>query len=386
MAHSKIAALKVSLILVASVAIVEATVGFMVNSFALLGDASHASFDTITTMILFLTVKLGAKPPDRNHTYGHGKIETLGGMLGGLMLLLVSLILIYESTSRLIGGNVIISPGLAGFSAILYTLTIDFARIIVLGGAGSGVTVKADLFHALSDLGSTLIALLGLVLASLGYYSGDSFAGITLGLLLGFLSVRMVGRTALELSDATSSELQSRVRAVILNTDGVTGCQQLRTRKVGDRVYIDAKITVSGDLELAEAHAIASRVESKLSRLVGDVDVTIHVEPEDSGLLVERKVKNLTHELDDVKDIHNVRILSLRDGIHLALHAKVDPTIDLAEAHSIADQLERAIHEKIPGVRDVFVHLELYQDGMLKVEPLEDPEILQKIWGSLQTQ
>ncbi|MEM2981575.1 MAG: cation diffusion facilitator family transporter [Candidatus Bathyarchaeia archaeon] len=380
MLDSKIAALKVSLILIASVVAVEATAGFIANSLALLGDASHAAFDAVTTMILLLTARLGAKPPDIDHTYGHGKIETLGGMLGGLMLLLLSFILVYESASRLLDGNFVISPGPLGFSAVLYTMTVDLARITVLKRAGSSITVKTDLLHALSDFGSTMIALLGLVLASLGHYGGDSFAGVVLGLLLGYLSLDTVKRTSLELSDATSSDLLSKIRETILKTEGVSECKKLRVRRVGERVYIDSKITVQGDVELDEAHAIASRVETNLAMLIGDVDVTIHVEPGISNLFIERQVKNFTREIESVKEIHNLKILCLKDGIHLAFHARVDPKIDLIKAHDIADHLEKIIYEKIPGVKDVFVHLELYQDGISRAEPLEDPEIIRKIY------
>jgi len=386
MLDSKIVALKVSLILIASVVAVEATAGFVANSLALLGDASHAAFDAVATMVLLLTARLGAKPPDVDHTYGHGKIETLGGMLGGLMLLLLSFVLVYESASRILGGNFVVSPGLLGFSAVLYTMTIDLARIIVLRRAGSSITVKTDLLHALSDFGSTMIALLGLVLASLGYYGGDSLAGVILGLLLGYLSLNTVRRTSLELSDATSADLLSKIRETILKTEGVNECRKLRVRRVGERVYIDSKITVQGDVELNEAHAIASRVETNLAMLIGDVDVTIHVEPAVElriSNFVERQVKNFTREIESVKDIHNLKILCLKDGIHLAFHARVDPKIDLIKAHNISDHLEKMIYEKIPGVKDVFIHLELYQDGILKVEPLEDPEIIRKIYWIL---
>jgi cation diffusion facilitator family transporter len=379
MKYTNLSALKISLVLITSVVAIESTAGLIANSFALLGDASHAAFDSITTAILFLATRWALKPPDRDHAYGHAKIETLGGMIGGILLLLVSFILIFEAASRLVYNNVVVSPGFLGFSAVLYTLTIDFTRIMILRSAGSSLTVKADFLHALSDLASTVVALFGLALANFGYYSGDSFAGIFLGCLLGTLSISLVKRTFLELSDATSIELQSNMRRFILSTAGVAGCKQLRTRKVGEKVYVDATITVSGDLDLSEAHAIASEIESNVANSVTNVDIVVHVEPKHLNLRKERTVRNLARGIKGVKDIHNVKILSLKGGLHLALHAQVDPAIDFRDAHNVAEQLEKRIRDNIKEIKDVFVHLEHYHEITMTAEQLEDPDILRKI-------
>ena len=373
-------ALKISLVLITSVVAIESFAGLITNSFALLGDASHATFDSLTTAILFLTARWATRPADRNHTYGHAKIETLGGMIGGILLFSISFILVFESVTRLVYEKAVVSPGFIGFSAALYTLAVDFTRIAILRSAGSGATVKADFYHAITDLASTLVALSGLVLASFGYYGGDSFAGILLGFLLGILSIKLVKRTSLELSDATSTELQSQIERIILGTTGVTRCSQLRTRKAGEKLYVDATIVVPGDLDLSEAHGIASKVESNIANTIGNTDIIVHVEPKNSDLMMERQVKNIAHEISGVKDIHDIKILNLRDGMHLSLHAQVDPRTDFIDAHDIAEQLEQRIREKTAEVKHVFVHLELYHGYAAKAERFEDRDLQQKIW------
>jgi cation diffusion facilitator family transporter len=160
----KLKTLKISAIAITSVVFVEVTLGLMVGSLAILSDGIHALLDALTMFVLLITTSASLKPPDEEHMYGHEKIESIGGLIGGIILLGTAIFLTVESVLRLFENKsyIVSRWELAGFIAIAYTFCIDILRVGMLHKAEhESVTVKAGFYHALADLGSTLIAFFG---------------------------------------------------------------------------------------------------------------------------------------------------------------------------------------------------------------------------------
>ena len=202
--------LQISLLAIFSAFLVELIFGLVSNSLGLITDSIHALLDSLVTVILLLAARMAIKPPDEEHTYGHGKIESLGGLIGGIAIFLIAIFFIYESIHRLQSPPPSIFPGVFAIIGGLYTIGIDIFRIILLRRSIKkigGTTLKADFYHAIMDLGSTLVAILGIVLVTYGFYSGDFIAALILGGLLAVLSLKLIYKTAQELTDIISPEL-----------------------------------------------------------------------------------------------------------------------------------------------------------------------------------
>src|SRR3990170_8178096 len=103
--NRRLKALRLSAFAIASVVLVEISLGFAVNSLAIVSDGLHALLDTITTVVLFVATKAALKPPDEEHMYGHEKFENIGGLIGGIVLIGVALLVIYEAAVKLAGGS-----------------------------------------------------------------------------------------------------------------------------------------------------------------------------------------------------------------------------------------------------------------------------------------
>ena len=154
--------LKISLFAITSVVVVEVFLGLAVGSLAILSDGAHALLDAMAMFILFIATKASLKPPDEEHMYGHEKIESLGGLIGGVILVGTAIFLMMESVLRLARNEVYIVSEwkFAGFIAIAYTMCIDILRVGVLHKAEKeSPTVKAGFYHAIADFGSTFVAL-----------------------------------------------------------------------------------------------------------------------------------------------------------------------------------------------------------------------------------
>jgi cation diffusion facilitator family transporter len=282
----KLRTLQLSFLAIASVIFVEGVIGFLVNSLAILSDAAHALFDAVTMLVLFLTTRMALKPPDEEHHYGHAKIESIGGMIGGISLIALAFVLFYEAVLRLLPNAVHVHPEDVGFIAIFYTLCVDVFRITITRRTTSNknensITIRASFFHAFADFMSTIIALLGFGLAALvSYYEGDALASMILSILLIYLSVNLLKGSFSELSDAVPKELAEEIKQQVLSVEGIKCCSELKVRRVGQKTYVEIIVTVPADMSLKDAHDLTSTIEQKIIKAFGDCSVTIHVEPE----------------------------------------------------------------------------------------------------------
>ncbi|MBI5133114.1 MAG: cation diffusion facilitator family transporter, partial [Thaumarchaeota archaeon] len=120
----KTKALMLSLIAIATAFIIELAGGLLTNSLAVLTDSIHAAFDAVVTAMLIMMTKLAQKPRDIEHTYGHGRLETLGGFVGGIILFMIAIFFAYESLIRLVVSTPVVTPGIVGFFAVFYALAI----------------------------------------------------------------------------------------------------------------------------------------------------------------------------------------------------------------------------------------------------------------------
>ena len=263
----KLKVLKLSAIAIFSVVIIEVIVGIFVNSLAVLSDGLHATLDVVSSVMLFFAAKAAVKPPDEEHTYGHEKFEAIGGLIAGIILIGVALLIFYEAAVRLMM-NAQFNQGLefVGFIAIGYTLCIDIVRLTILRKAQhiDSTSMKAGFYDAVSDFGSTIIALVGFGLATFGFANTDSFASIFLGVMLSYLSFRLVRCSIMELSDTASKEIVQKTRQIITAHFGIVKSENLKVRKASSKVFVDATVQVSSSMNLEEAHGLVTKIEGEL--------------------------------------------------------------------------------------------------------------------------
>jgi len=360
--NSKVRVLKLSFVAIASVVVVEGIVGASTNSLAILSDAAHALLDTVTTLILLVTTQLSLKPPDEEHLYGHGKIEPIGGLVGGVALIGLAVYLFYEAVTRILFHGQIVRHDIIGFGAVGYTLAVDFFRIGTLWGReDDSVTVKASFYHAISDFASTVIALVGF---GLTYFQADdridAIASIVLGFLLIYLTVGLLRSSGAELSDQIPRSIVTQVRREIMRTAGVQTCRDLKVRKVGTKTFVETTICVPNSMGLAEAHDVASQIENNITRLYGDSSVTVHIEPTGDEKPIEKQIEGLATAVEGVKGVHDLTRVYSEGKMYITLHALVDSQLPLEHAHEIAERIETNLTERISRIENVTVHIEPY--------------------------
>ncbi len=353
--------LQISLLAIFSAFLVELIFGLVSNSLALITDSIHALLDSVVTLILLLAARMAIKPPDEKHTYGHGKIESLGGLIGGIAIFLIAIFFISESIHRLQSPPPSVLPGTFAIIGGLYTIGIDIFRIILLRRSIKkigGTTLKADFYHAFMDLGSTTVAILGIVLVTYGFYNGDFIAALILGGLLMVLSLKLIYKTAQELTDIISPELVKKVREIISSTEDVIDAGAILMRRSGDTIFADVTISLRGDTSFDKAHEISSRVEKNIKNEISNSAITIHFEPTWKNVPLDSKIFDIAKNIDGVKGVHNVTTHKSKGKTYSNLHVMVDKEMDLYSAHKISEIVEEKLQENLPEIEHVTIHLE----------------------------
>lgn len=261
------------------------TVGALVSSVALIADGFHSLSDLLTDLVVIVGMRLGRRPPDDTHPYGHGKFETLAGALVSVLLLLVGVELgrrayaALGSTGSAHLGISMITVALLSLATkeILYHATIKTALAV------RSPALRANAWHHRSDAFSSFAVLIGGFASSLGYPAGDGVAGMAVGAIIVFSGGKLLWDSVHELVEGRLLRHEERaIISAIEGVPGVRGWHKLRSRRSGRVSFVDVHITVDPEIPLRDAHEIASRVEKAVAAVLkGEVSVTIHVEPKE---------------------------------------------------------------------------------------------------------
>ncbi len=281
----------------ACLAFVKALAGIFGNSYALIADAIESLADVFSSLIVLLGLILAVKPADRNHPYGHGKIEPLASVLVALSLIAAAILIAVESIQAINTPHQ--SP--ASFTLIVLVAVIAiketlFRYVIKVGNEMESLVVKSDAWHHRSDAITSLAAFIGISIAIIGgpgYEMADDFAAL---LAAGIISINafIVLKPALfELIDtAPDPRLLIEIRQIAESVEDVLGTDQGYVRKVGFDYYVDLDILCDPEFSIRKGHEIAHNVVDTIQgKLPQITKVLIHVEPVDDYGWRSRKQK-----------------------------------------------------------------------------------------------
>ena len=259
--------------------------GLLAHSGAMISDAVHSASDVFSTLVVIVGVKLSGKESDREHPYGHERMECVASILLAGILLLTGLAIGYEGVRKLLGqGETLAVPGVLALIAaavsilvkeLLYQYTRRAARRI------DSPALMADAWHHRSDALSSVGALLGIAGARAGFPVLDPLASVVICAFIAKAAFDIFRDAVNKLVDhACDEETESAVRLCALRQEAVQRIDLLRTREFGSRIYIEMEIAVDGDMSLRQAHAVAEQVHDDIEGEFPKVKhIMIHVNP-----------------------------------------------------------------------------------------------------------
>lgn len=264
--------------------------GVISHSSAMIADAIHSLSDFITDIIVLIFVGISARPQDRSHDYGHGKFETLASMFISLALLAAAIGIIVSGALKFtswLNGEDLSAPGsLALWVAIMSIIIKElmFQYTARKGKELSSPALTANAWHHRSDALSSIAAAIGIggaVIIGGRWTVLDPLASIVVGAMLVKVAFKIMKPSLGELTDESlSEETEEEIMETISSFKDVSEPHNLRTRRIGNRIAIEAHIRMDGNMSLLQAHEITSEIEKKLKdRFGAQTIVTLHMEP-----------------------------------------------------------------------------------------------------------
>ena len=264
--------------------------GILGHSAAMVADAIHSLTDFATDVVVLVFVKLGNKPKDKDHDYGHGKYETLATAIIGLSLFVVGVMICYSGitkTYHAICGETLQQPGMVALIAAIVSIVLKewaYQFTVRVGKKCHSEAVVANAWHhrsdALSSIG-TMVGIGGAILLGDKWAVLDPLAAIIVSAFIIKAAWGLVMQSVNELTDASLPEAEENEILAIANAEeGVCEIHNLRTRRIGNRIAIEMHVRMPGDTSLYIAHQHASEIERRLKEKFGaDTHVGIHLEP-----------------------------------------------------------------------------------------------------------
>lgn len=264
--------------------------GIFGRSSAMIADAFHSISDFATDLVVVGSLRLSARPRDKNHRYGHGKVETLAAAFVGLVLFVVAFGILGSSAWKIYGHYVqapIQKPGFIALFAALGSILVKeilYWYTLKVGKHINSQLVIANAWHHRSDSLSSLATVFGI---SGAIFLGDKWvildplAAMGVSFFIFKVAHRIVKGSLAELIETSLPlKTEAKILEIAKNTEGVFNPHDLKTRKIGQSIAIDLHIEVHKQLNVQQAHDITVVLENALREKLGhDMFISIHIEP-----------------------------------------------------------------------------------------------------------
>jgi cation diffusion facilitator family transporter len=339
--------------------------GLATGSLGLISSGIESSGDVIAAILTFFAVKLGGRPADFEHPYGHRRAENLGALGEAALLLGGGVLVCIEAVTRLTGKSTATTIHWYELAAIAVALVLEAARMAVTlltTRRDDSPTLRSNAAHFAADIASSLLVLAGLVATRAGFHDGDSVAALLVAVIIFVTAGRLIAPNANVLMDRAPIQARAVAERAIAALGADVELDRLRLRESAGRYFADVVVSVPPGQAVVEGHHAADLVERALERALPGSDVVVHVEPRRQGLDLRDRVLAIALSEPLVKEAHDITIFEQAGSSSVSLHLKFPAELDLRSAHEIAERVERAIRAR-PGVSDVQTHL----------EPLERP-------------
>ena len=280
-------------------------VGVLTNSLGILAEAAHSGLDLVAAAMTYFAVRVSDKPADKEHPFGHGKIENLSALFETLLLLATSAWIIYEAIQRLFFLNVKVEASVWSFIVMGTSIIIDFTRSRILYKAArkyKSQALEADALHFSTDIWSSSVVIVGLIGLSIARYvpgldwmhKADSIAALVVAIIVIYISGELGYRTISALLDTAPKGLAEKIEAVAATVPGVVDAHAIRIRPSGAHTFIDMHVTMDGSLSLKDAHAATILIEDAILAIISPADVTVHMEPAEVPIDLPRRIPKKT--------------------------------------------------------------------------------------------
>ena len=257
--------------------------GVWAGSQALVADALHSLSDLLADFVALLARKHSSKAPDHDHQYGHYRYETAASLALGALLLAAGCSMLWGAGNKIISHSTLSPVHPLALYVALFTLVSKeglFRYMLAVATRVKSSMLVANAWHARADAASSLVVAVGIGGNLLGYTWLDPLAAALVGFMVGRAGWQFAWDALHDLMDrAADDETVAAIQQALLQTPGVQGIHDLRTRRLGDHVQVDVHLEIDGNLSVREGHDIAANARQRVVASHPVLDVMTHIDP-----------------------------------------------------------------------------------------------------------
>lgn len=291
----------VSVIVNIVLTITQLFIGLFAQSTALVADAIHSLSDLVSDGVVLYVNKHSQMPPDDDHPYGHHRFENAAALIIGALLLSVGVGMLWGSVVKLQNPAAIPQVHYVALIAALIALVskeLLFRYLLRVAEKVKSSMLAANAWHARSDAASSLVVAIGIVANLAGVPVADPLAAMVVGLMIMRMGWKFFYNSFTDLMDqAVDPETEGRIRELLLSTPGLHGIHDLKTRRMGDMIWVEVDLEMDGQLTIEQGHAIAEIARKRVMDAEPVLDVMTHFDPIDmAAIRAKAAVENTVNE------------------------------------------------------------------------------------------
>jgi cation diffusion facilitator family transporter len=262
----------------------KALVSWLTGSMSILAQMADSFFDLFAGIITFSSIRIASKPADKEHPYGHGKVEDIAGMVQGVLIFIAGVMIIYSSILRIMEGATV-ELAETGIAVMLISIVVSIflsRHLLKVARATDSIVLEANAKNIAGDVYSATAVLVGLAIVKFTRLNiVDSIIAIGVAFYILKISFDTIRRPILGLIDAKLPHSQEKIIESCLKNHSheVVDFHALRTRRAGSQRYIDLHLVMARELSLEQAHQVCDQIENEIQADLPKASIIIHAEP-----------------------------------------------------------------------------------------------------------
>lgn len=339
--------------------------GIFTGSLGLVSAGIESSGDVVAAVMTYFAIRIGGRPADESHHYGHRRAENLGALGEAAILVAGAVFIIVEALRQFAEGGLGLEARWYIFAVVGTALAVDVSRVLVslrTARRYKSAALRSNAFHFAGDMAGSLAVLGGIVAVAAGFEAGDAVAALVVAGIILTAAGRLLYENARVLMDAAPADAQARAERAIEGLGDAVELRRVRVRESGGHYFADIVIAVAPGEAVVAGHETADAVEAAVRGVLPDSDVVVHLEPRSQGLEQRDRILAIALAEPLVREAHDITIYEHDAHVSVSLHLKLAADVGMPEAHEVSERVETALLEE-PGVDAVQTHL----------EPLEQP-------------
>jgi cation diffusion facilitator family transporter len=257
--------------------------GFISHSSALIADGIHSLSDLVSDFVVLFANHHSSKSADEDHNYGHQRFENAASLFLGLSLIGVGIMMLWSAGHKIIFSNTTSQIQIQALWVAISALIIKeilFRYMLRVATQVRSSMLVANAWHARSDAASSFLVAIGIIGSLMGYPVLDIVGALIVGLIIAKTGFKFSWNALHDLMDrATSVEETAKILQLIISSPEVKGCHNLRTRKMGDAIFVDVHIELDGDMTVRRSHDIVDDIRQNVNSQLPVFDMMIHIDP-----------------------------------------------------------------------------------------------------------